>query len=67
MNNETVFKATVIASYGNQCKIEADNKELLIAKSLKSIGNPLCGDKVIYKKERNNEFVITQILPRTST
>ena len=67
MNKETVFNATVIASYGNQCKIEADNNELLIAKSLKSIGKPLCGDKVIYKKEKNNEFVITQILPRTST
>jgi len=67
VNKETEFNATVIASYGNQCKIEADNKELLIAKSLKSIGKPLCGDKVIYKKEKNNEFVITQILPRTST
>jgi len=63
--SETVFnQATVIASYGNQCKIETQGLKHLIAKSLKSIGTPLCGDIVKFKSEQNNQFVITEITPR---
>lgn len=61
-----LYHATVIASYGNQCKIETTDKQLLTAKSLKSIGKPLCGDKVKYKIEQNDEIILTEILPRTS-
>lgn len=66
MNNKPLLDATVIASYGNQCKIETVDKTLVRAKSLKSIGKPLCGDKVKYKVEQNNQLVITEILPRTT-
>lgn len=66
MNNKPLLDATVIASYGNQCKIETADKTLVRAKSLKSIGKPLCGDKVKYKVEQNNQLVITEILPRTT-
>ncbi len=65
-SDKNTYSATVIASYGNQCKIETAHKELLTAKSLKSIGKPLCGDKIKYKNEQNNEIVITDILPRSS-
>ncbi len=65
-DDKKTHHATVIASYGNQCKIETTDKQLLTAKSLKSIGKPLCGDKVSYKNEKNNETVITEILPRRS-
>jgi len=65
-SDKNTYAATVIASYGNQCKIETTNKKLLTAKSLKSIGKPLCGDKIKYKNEQNNEIVITDILPRSS-
>ncbi|VAW93418.1 Ribosome small subunit biogenesis RbfA-release protein RsgA [hydrothermal vent metagenome] len=65
-DDKKTHHATVIASYGNQCKIETADKQLLTAKSLKSIGKPLCGDKISYKNEQNNEMVITEILPRSS-
>ncbi len=63
---QTAQHATVIASYGNQCKIETTDKRLLTAKSLKNIGKPLCGDNVCFKSEQNNENVIIKILSRTS-
>ena len=66
MNQKLILDATVIASYGNQCKIETADKTLIRAKSLKSVGKPLCGDKVKYKIEQNNEIVITEILPRAT-
>jgi len=66
MTEKLLLDATVIASYGNQCKIETTDKSLVRAKSLKSIGKPLCGDKVKYIIEQNNEHVITEILPRTT-
>lgn len=66
MNNKPLLDATVIASYGNQCKIETADKTLVRAKSLKSIGKPLCGDNVKYKIEQNHQLVITEILPRTT-
>ncbi len=65
-DNKHTHPATVIASYGNQCKIETADKQLLTAKSLKSVGKPLCGDKIKYRNEQNNELVITEILPRNS-
>ncbi len=65
-DNKNTQQATVIASYGNQCKIETTDQKLLTAKSLKSVGKPLCGDKIKYKIEQNNEIVITEILPRRS-
>ncbi len=65
-NDKKTHHATVIASYGNQCKIETTDKQQLTAKSLKSIGKPLCGDKISYKNEQNNEVVITEIFPRSS-
>ena len=64
-DDKNTHHAIVIASYGNQCKIETTDKELLTAKSLKSIGKPLCGDKVTYRIEQNNEIILTEILPRT--
>ena len=64
-NNQDVQEALVIASYGNQCKIECHNNTIITAKSLKNTGKPLCGDKVKFKTE-NNEHVITEILPRTT-
>lgn len=66
MNQKPLLDATVIASYGNQCKIETADKSLIRAKSLKSVGKPLCGDKIKYKIEQNNEIVITEILPRAT-
>lgn len=66
MPDKKNLSATVIASYGNQCKIEIDDKTLVRAKSLKSIGKPLCGDKVLYQIEQNNQNIITEILPRTT-
>ena len=66
MTDKMIHPATVIASYGNQCKIETEDKTIVRAKSLKSIGKPLCGDKVKYKVEQNNQLVITEILPRTT-
>jgi len=62
--NNNSKSALVIASYGNQCKIETTDNIFLTAKSLKSIGKPLCGDKIKYKAEKNNEYVIIEILPR---
>lgn len=66
MSDVKYKKALVIASYGNQCKIETTDKNILIAKSLKSIGKPLCGDNIKFKTENNNEHVITEIYPRSS-
>jgi len=66
MNDKTLQDAIVIASYGIQCRIETADKSLLRAKSLKSAGKTLCGDRVKYKTEQNNEIVITEILPRTT-
>lgn len=64
-NQQDIFKtALVIASYGNQCKIETTDKSVITAKALKSIGNPLCGDKIKFRSEKNNQYVITEILPR---
>lgn len=63
MENE-INDAVVIASYGNRCEIEINDKTLLTAKSLKSIGKPLCGDQVRYKTEQNNQNVIVEILKR---
>lgn len=66
MTEKNLRDAVVIASYGNQCEIETTDKAIIRAKSLKSTGKPLCGDKVKYKIEQNNEIVITEILPRTT-
>ncbi len=59
-------EALVIASYGNQCKIETADKNIFTAKSLKNTGKPLCGDRVKFKTERNNEHIITEIFQRKS-
>ncbi len=67
MQQKNQQTAIVIASYGNQCKIETTDNEILTAKSLKTAGKPLCGDHVLYKTEANNETVITDILPRNNT
>ena len=58
------LKGTVIAAYRRYTLIETSNKELFQCQQRKSVGQVVCGDKVLWQKEDEETGVITEIEER---
>ena len=64
-HNNLKHTGLVVVSHGQQAVLDHTDKPFT-CKVRKQAGTPVCGDKVYYEKLPGDEFVITEILPRTN-